>query len=65
MFAGLALLALANGLRALNVHLHSGIPENLLDGGMGLCYGLSFGLMILGFKRRSSGSSCGTGSDRQ
>ena len=63
LFAGLVVLVIANVLRMVDIHLRTGLPENLPDGGMGLCYGLALGLMITGFRRRASAQSCRKGGD--
>jgi len=55
MFTGLAFLLLANLARWGSTHTQ--LPESLRDGGIGLLYGISIGLMLLGL-RKAQAANC-------
>ena len=58
IFWGMAFIALAGVWRTIGLHTHL-LAENIQDGGMGLFYGLGFGLTILGIRRNAKArSSC-------
>lgn len=55
---GLLFLVLANLAQYLVPRL-ANLPENVADGGMGLLYGLAFGLLLLSLRRGRADASNG------
>ena len=51
---GLLVLSLAIAVRAIGVRITGRVPEHLIDGGMGVLFGVAFGLLLLGLRRRRS-----------
>lgn len=58
LLSGIAAMLLANAMLALHAAWPRAISANVADGLMGLCYGVSFGLLIMSIRVKTRRSAC-------